>query len=94
VRYVIYIYVVSRLRVKLILELSAKLHVLGSVMLGRMSLVSTTTLFQKFVVKPWHVATDTGNGTLYCDAVALTVGNGETKLFVRFFIFGQTVDSE
>lgn len=37
---------------KLILELSAKLHVSGTVMLGRKALVSTTMLFQKFVVRP------------------------------------------
>ena len=71
---------------KLTLELSDKLQVSGTVTLGRKAVVSTTMLFQKFIVLPWHMATDTGNGTLYCDAVALTVGNGETNLFVHFFI--------
>ena len=40
------------------------------------------------------MATVTGNGTLYYDVVALTVGNGETELFVSFFIFSRTMDSE
>jgi len=46
------------------------------------------------VVLPWHTVTDTGNGMLHCDTVALTLGNGETKLFVRFLIFSWTMDSE